>query len=76
MPSTVHARALARAAEILGGVAALSEFLQVPHEELMHWMEGEVSPTTQAFHDAIELLLQADSEFAPEFAKKRGGKRQ
>ncbi|OGA59954.1 MAG: hypothetical protein A3G81_25955 [Betaproteobacteria bacterium RIFCSPLOWO2_12_FULL_65_14] len=64
MPSTVHARALARAAEILGGVAALSEFLQVPYEELTRWIKGEVHPTTQAFHDVVELLLQADSELA------------
>lgn len=64
MAFTVHARALARAAQLLGGVAALSEFVQAPQPELMRWIGGEVLPPTNTFNDVVEFLLQADSHIS------------
>ena len=55
MPSS-HAKALARAAELLGGVAALSDFLKVPQYELLRWIRGEEPPSAGAFLEVVELL--------------------
>ena len=66
MPTSVHARVLARAADILGGVAQLGDYLQVPQEHLMRWIRGEDPPTTKAFLDVVDLLLEHDmGEFGP-----------
>jgi hypothetical protein len=72
---SIHARVLARAAEILGGVAALSDYLQVPREILMLWIKDEREPTTAAFFHAVDLLLDHDVGNFGSFGKaapKRG----
>lgn len=68
MPLPVHARAVARGAEILGGVAQLSDYLKVPQSEVMRWIKGEEEPTTKAFLDLVDLLLDHDMG---EFSHKR-----
>jgi hypothetical protein len=72
---SIHARVLARAAEILGGVAVLSDYLQVPREVLMLWIKDEREPTTTAFFHAVDLLLDHDMGNFSRFGKpaqKRG----
>jgi hypothetical protein len=67
MPPSLHSRVLARAAEIVGGVAALSDYLQVPQADLMRWIKGEEEPTRKSFLDAVDMLLEHDmGEFGPQ----------
>jgi hypothetical protein len=57
---TTYAKAFARAADVLGGVAALSDYLQVPQYELMRWIRGESTPSQRAFMDVVDLLSEAN----------------
>ena len=57
---TPHAKAFARAAEILGGPHALSDYLQVPQYELLQWIKGAAKPSEHAFLQVVELLAEAD----------------
>jgi hypothetical protein len=49
-----------RAAEVLGGVAALGDYLKVPQSELMRWIMGEAAPSTHAFLSVVDLLSESD----------------
>lgn len=62
MPPSRHARVAARAAEILGGVAALSDYLKVPQADLILWIKGDEKPTTKSLLDMVDLLLEHDGE--------------
>jgi hypothetical protein len=66
---SAHARTIARAAEVLGGVAELSEFLHVPPESLMRWIRDEETPAPQAFQQIVAVLLDFD---LGKFKKKSG----
>jgi len=64
---TPYARAFARAAEILGGAQALSDYLKVPRYEVMQWIRGAARPSERAFLEVVELLADADPQaFAAE----------
>ena len=60
VPRPPHIKAFVRAAEVLGGVAALSDYLKVPQYELMRWIMGDAAPSTDAFLNVVELLSESD----------------
>jgi hypothetical protein len=60
--STVFARTLHRACEILGGIQQLAVHLKVPAEDLQRWMEGHAEPPLDLFLAAVDVvLLHAES---------------
>ena len=62
VPTNVHARAMRRAAQVLGGVEALRSHLQVSMRDLSRWMAGEARPPDAVFLRVVDLL--ADEELA------------
>ena len=54
---TVHARTLARAAQLVGGAAALADRLRVSPEGLHLWLSGKVEPPQRVFLEAIDIVL-------------------
>lgn len=62
VPTDVHARAMRRAAQVMGGVEALRAHLQVSMRDLSRWMAGEVRPPDTVFLRVVDLL--SDDELA------------
>jgi hypothetical protein len=58
MPN-LHARTLARAASIVGGVDALANELAVPSEVVARYLRGELAVPTDVFLRASEILTDA-----------------
>ncbi len=56
--STVYARALQRAAEILGDEEVLAAFVGVPWEEVRRWTSGAQQPPIEAFLLAVDIITQ------------------
>ena len=54
--SQVHAKALRRAAEILGGTDKLRDYLQVPLSQLELWLSGAERPPVDVFLRAVDLI--------------------
>ena len=65
---SVQARALHRAAGIVGGLAPLAAHLKVSDEYIREWMFDVGSPPNGVFLRVIELLLDQPGESAPQFA--------
>ena len=57
---SLHAHALRRAVEILGGVPELSRYIQVPRATVMRWITGQEKPTSQSSFEVVDLLLDHD----------------
>ena len=57
-PTNVHARALRRAAQILGGVEALRAHLGVSMKDLSRWMAGEAGAPETVFLRVVDLLAE------------------
>ena len=55
MPN-VHAVTLRRAAEILGGEAALASTLGVSAKDLAGWLRGTSTPPTKVFLQAVDIV--------------------
>ena len=55
--TTVYARTLHRACEILGGVPQLADHLRVPARLLRRWLEGRDMPPTAVFVAALDVVL-------------------
>jgi hypothetical protein len=55
---TVHAKALNRAAEILGGTDRLREYLRVPASHLALWLAGSEKPPLDVFLRAVDLISE------------------
>src|ERR1700730_7592489 len=53
----VHARTMLAAADILGGIGPLADFLRVPRHELLTWMTGAERPPEINFLAAGDILL-------------------
>ena len=71
VPRPTHIKAFVRATEVLGGVAALSDYLKVPQYELMRWIMGEAAPSTNAFLSVVDLLSESDPKaFAAEMGMR------
>lgn len=56
---TVHAKALHRAAEIVGGREKLRTLLEVSVSELEAWMAGAERPPMQVFLKAVDIISAA-----------------
>ena len=54
--STVHARTLKRAAEIVGGDAALATWLHVTPSHLALWLSGDEMPPVKVFLKAVDVV--------------------
>jgi hypothetical protein len=62
--TSVHARTLHKAAEMLGGERALARYLKVPMPDLFAWMRGNAgAPPARVFLRAVDLVLN-DLELA------------
>ena len=59
MPS-VYARALRRAAEILGSEDRLASRLEVDAAQLGLWLKGMATPPTRVFLQAVDLIAAHD----------------
>ena len=49
---------VARAAELAGGVQALSDQLHVPVVDLMRWIQGEAKPSRGVFLRLVDYVLE------------------
>jgi hypothetical protein len=62
--TSVHARTLRKAAEMLGGERALARYLKVPMPDLSAWLRGNAGPPPdRVFLKAVDLVLN-DLELA------------
>jgi hypothetical protein len=69
--TTIYARTLQKAAEIVGGQRALARYLSVPMPDLFAWMRpGAVPPPTRIFLKAVDLVLN-DCDEAEESRAQR-----
>jgi DNA-binding transcriptional regulator YdaS (Cro superfamily) len=57
---TVYVRALKRAAQIVGGREALAAQLDVPMDELAHWMEGSKRVPDAIFLRVVDIVSAQD----------------
>ena len=58
MATNVDARALHRAAELLGGTTHLRDYLNVSSADLVRWMEGSAAAPDAVFLKAVELVVR------------------
>lgn len=56
----VYARALKRAAEIVGGVNELGAQLDIPTEELANWLQGTKRIPQEVFLRAVDIVVAYD----------------
>ena len=71
MADTVQARALQRAALILGGKDALRAALHVPMGRLDDWLAGRLTPPMDIFLKAVDIISGPGSGTAPTAAAVR-----
>ena len=57
---TVHARALKRAIEILGGIDEFSRHAKVSAYDLALWIRGDGVPPMDAFLVAVDVICEHD----------------
>jgi hypothetical protein len=55
--ATVYSRTLHRACEVLGGMAQLSNHLNVPVSALTDWISGKEDPPLDVFLKAVDVVL-------------------
>jgi hypothetical protein len=65
--------AVARAAELAGGVRALSLRLRIPVVDLMRWIQGEAKPTRGVFLRIVDFILEhgKDAAFLPQQERRK-----
>jgi hypothetical protein len=63
--------AVARAAELAGGVQALSARLRLPVVDLMRWIQGESKPPKGVFLQVVDYIVEAGRNAVP---PRSGGK--
>lgn len=54
---TIHARALQRAADAVGGEARLAKALHSSRAQTHRWIVGQEYPPTEIYHKALDLLI-------------------
>jgi hypothetical protein len=57
MPSSVHSRAVERAAQLSGGRQALADRLQLARPDIDAWIADERRPTMPVLLRIVELIL-------------------
>ena len=69
--SSIYARTLEKAAELLGSERALARYLRVPMPDLFAWMRpGGVPPPQATFLKAVDLVLNDLNDHDAERAQK------
>ena len=63
--ASVYARAVRKAAELVGGRDKLAQTLQVPREEIDKWIADQKKPPREIFLRVVDLVID-DSAAAPE----------
>jgi len=58
--SSVYARALKRAAEIVGGETEFARQLSIPAATLRRWTTGETTPPMEVFLKAVDVITAHD----------------
>lgn len=61
MASSVYARTLQKAAELIGSRQKLARHLRVPLAELEKWIAGTALPPTGSFLRAVDVVIDATS---------------
>jgi hypothetical protein len=56
--------AVGRAAELAGGVNALSVRLRVPVVDLMRWIQGEARPSKGVFLQIVDFIAEQEKKGA------------
>lgn len=69
--AVVHVKVLERAAEVLGGKAALREVLRVSMQVLERWMLGIEVPPRYAFLRAVDIITEQPANAASEPVLRR-----
>ena len=54
----VHARALRRAADILGGLEPLRSSLRVTASDLQRWLDGQAEPPASVFLLTVDIIIE------------------
>jgi len=57
MTASVYARAVQKAAELVGGRAKLARLLHVPAAEIDHWIAEQAKPPREIFLRVVDLIL-------------------
>jgi hypothetical protein len=57
--------AVARAAELAGGVRALSLRLRIPVVDLMRWIQGETRPSKGVFLRVVDFIVEEGRKAVP-----------
>lgn len=68
---TVQARALRRAADILGGKHRLRAALHVPMSQLERWLDGVGEPPMDVFLKAVDIISAPTNAATPAAASVR-----
>ena len=55
--SSVYSRALAKAAELLGGRTELARMLQVPIADVERWLADDGKPPREVFLRVVDIIL-------------------
>lgn len=55
--NNVHARAVRKAADLVGGRAKLARLLQVPESEIEKWLAGEAKPPREVFLRVVDIVI-------------------
>jgi hypothetical protein len=71
---SVYARTMLAAADTLGGITALAEFLKAPRDELIGWMSGIKRPPEKSFLAAIDVVLDEHELLRKTFHPEKGSK--
>ena len=68
--------AVARAAELAGGVRALSLRLRIPVVDLMRWIQGEAKPPKGVFLRLVDFIVEEGRrpDLPPVRDKRKPGK--
>lgn len=64
--SGVHARTMLAAAETLGGLSELAEFLKVSRAEVLRWVAGAERLPQVVFLQAVDLVLENNEKLRGE----------
>jgi hypothetical protein len=57
----IVSRALLKAAELVGGLTPLQQYLQVDRSELFRWLVGKGAPPEPVFLRVVEILLDPEA---------------
>lgn len=64
--ASVYSRALAKAAELLGGRSELARVLQVPLADLERWLVDDGKPPREMFLRVVDIILDETSAGGPD----------